>query len=163
MTDVNVSAAHGGADAPVRFYRKIVEEGEAGFSVLALQLTLVNELGARARNRRTAVYDAATAADVAAFYASRKHAESSARWDDWGWDTVADVVQAHPAWVGMCAHQQSIDAAGSDRGLKIARVALSVYAYRMNVHYAEVRPYPVCIAVCADSLVYTDCSGFAED
>lgn len=149
--------------APVQFYRKPLEAGDAAFSVLVAQLALSVDLGASAQNRRTGLYDAATERDVGAFYAKYAHVESDGLWYDWGWDMVADTVQAHPAWVAMTAAQQNIDAAPSV-GDKIARVAYQVFdRWRLNVHYAEVRPYPVNIVAAADSIILTDCSGFAED
>ena len=149
--------------APVTFYRKIIETGEAGFSVLVMQLALQHFLGAEAHNQLTAVYDQETVDDVETFYVSRKHNTGAGKWDDWSWDTVASVVEQHPTWVTMTGAQKTIDGAASV-GQKIALVAYEVYQrYRMNVHYAEVRPIPVCIAQAACKIITTDCSGFATD
>jgi hypothetical protein len=150
------------SDAPVTFYTKTIEAGQAGFSVLVAQLVIEAELGA-AHAHRTGLYDATTEANVKALYLAHKHDETDTIWDSWAWETFAPIVMQHKPWIAMTAHQHAIDRCVGV-GPKAAQVAMTIYAnYRMNVHYAEVRPEPVCIVEAAAEIIETDCSGFADD
>ena len=126
-----------------------------------MQLVIEAELGAAHANR-TGRYDPATVANVQALYTKHKHVSPPTFWGSWAWETFNATISAHKAWVDMTAHQHAIDRCVGV-GPKAAQVALTIYAnYRMNVHYAEVRPEPVCIVEAAAEIIETDCSGFAD-
>lgn len=150
----------------IPFYRPVLRAGNGGYGVHALQLEMHSQLGTHATNTKSGAYDNPTKVDVQAFYVSHNHVESADLWDFWGWDTVAPQVIHQPAVLTLLAEAYAYahpPAPVTNLRARVVQAALFGYDHRLNIHYAQVRPYPSSLALAVHQIIYTDCSGFDID